>query len=221
MIIEELEIFNQKKNVYMELKSSVHFNDQNISRLLSGLQRWYRFLRDFCLCWYELNIFPIVSSISGLISFRKGLESVCHQCYLKPTMMGLDSLQVEKYAFWKNNIMKSEVTEHLLVHLVQKTSVVFLFLLMQHVFFSLYHISDITIKNFNFLNWMSYFPTFQNICGVFDLRRTQGTVLNKLFYSAMKHHWGKTNYCFKFSVVFPFTLSCYEHDFQSLRGCVF
>ena len=120
---ESEEELNQKKNVYMELKSSVHFNDQNISLLLSGLQCWYRFLRDFCLCWYELNIFPIVSSVSGLISFRKGLESVCHQCYLKPTMMGLDSLQVEKYAFWKNNILKSEVTEHLLVHLVQKTSV--------------------------------------------------------------------------------------------------
>ena len=58
-----------------------------------------------------------------------------------------------------------------------------------NVFFSLYHISDITIKNFNFcIESVSYFPTFQNICGVFDLRRTQGTVLNKLFYSAMKHH---------------------------------
>lgn len=39
--------------------------------------------------------------------------------------------------------------------------------------------------------------------------------LFKLFYSAMKHHWGKKNYCFKFSIVFPFTLSCYEGDFQS------
>lgn len=34
-------------------------------------------------------------------------------------MMGLDSLQVERCAFQKNDILKTEVTEHLLVRLVQ------------------------------------------------------------------------------------------------------
>lgn len=61
--------FYQKRNVYMELKSSVHFNDPNISLFLSRLQCCV-LLYEICLCWYRQNVFPIVSSISDLIGFR-------------------------------------------------------------------------------------------------------------------------------------------------------
>lgn len=52
-------------------------------------------------------------------------------------------------------------------------------------------ILSITIKIFNFLiNSVCYFPTFQNICGVFDLRGQKELfkINVSLFSNAMKHH---------------------------------
>lgn len=52
-------------------------------------------------------------------------------------------------------------------------------------------ILSITIKIFNFLiKSVCYFPTFQNICGVFDLRGQKELfkVNVSLFSNAMKHH---------------------------------